>query len=944
MYSRPFRIFLCFTIALAPLSGCRSIEDTSILIPDTNYNLPSSGPSYLEPCEPVISEDVASPPESLSPDQMLDYNSIEYFPISLEECIQRALADSDVFRDLGGIIVTTPFGITTTVDPALIYTNPTFGEDAALSAFDAEYSQSVIFEKNDRPFNNPFTGDTRGLFQQDFGEFNFQMTKLSATGTRFTSRGIINYDDNSQAGNRFFHSWETILDNEFRHPLLQGSGVLFNRIAGPSQVPGSFNGVLIARTNTEIGLAEFQTAVRDFIVRIENAYWGLYYSYRELNAQISARDAAFEVYKSAQAKVQEKRVSTLESASAYEQYLRFETAIVESLEGRPAEGTQSVFRRSVGVRIAERQLRYLIGMPITDGLMLKPSDKPDTTPVVFDWEESVISAMENRPETRRQRWVLKQRELQLIASKNFLLPRLDVVGRYRLRGLGRDLTGGEPWQDVIDSNDNNNGVSGAFADLGSLNFQEWQLGVELRTPVGFRQAHAGVRNAELATQRARMILEEQERKILLDLSNAVADVRRSWTAMSVASQRYDAAIEYRSLAAERIERGRAQFDVLLEAQRRVLESQTQFNSAEVDNAIALRNVHLQRGTLLQFHGVALAENESDPGAYISAARRQSRRKRKLNYILRNPTIAQPLRNDQVAVTNVSMLEPVDMSQKVEDNEVPSLVNETLSGTELTTPPSPTAAGTAATVRSQTELEQPDVSVNQGFASQRTDRESKSAALQPILASTPFHAGVGEQFGDVNNGPARTLPNRTGAVLPADRPPGANPIQSDVVIQPNNATYSQPDKIGAVMPRFSAPVNRTSPSNLWSGALIEGNSKTSSANTVGPAFVGAVMPQQNSTRPYSSFSSNYAGANLPSNNLQNQTLGPLTDQGVVLPRDSVGTTRAPNAFQAPGVVIPSTMQPRDGRAARAWERPGSVSENLTDPTMQLQPISSVPGVR
>ena len=377
-----------------------------------------------------------------------------------------------------------------------------------------------------------------------------------------------------------------------------------------------------------------------------------------------ARDAAYEVYKNAEADAAEERVSTLEKASAYEQYLRFENAVYESLEGRPTEGTQAgsgsaggVFRRNVGVRIAERRLRYLIGKPITDGLLLQPSDQPNTTPVVFDWNESWCSALDNRPETRRQQWVVKQRQLQLTAAKNFLLPRLDLVGRYRYRGLGRSLTGGEPFQAVIDSPNNNDDVSGALADLGSGNFQEWQLGFEMRMPVGFRKAYAGVRNAELGLERARYLLLEQERRISLELSNAVAEVHRSPVAMSLAEQRFNAAVDYRAQAAERIGRGLAQFDVLLEAQRRVLESQIQFINAEVENGLAIRNVHFERGTLLKYHGISLAESESDPGAYVSASRRQANRKRPMNYVQRNPVIAQPIQNATLPTGGIGGVTP-----------------------------------------------------------------------------------------------------------------------------------------------------------------------------------------------------------------------------------------------------------------------------------------------
>ena len=48
-------------------------------------------------------------------------------------------------------------------------------------------------------------------------------------------------------------------------------------------------------------------------------------------------------------------------------------------------------------------------------------------------------AMARNVDLRRQKWRVKETELELIAAKNFLLPRLDAVGQYRWRGLGDDL-------------------------------------------------------------------------------------------------------------------------------------------------------------------------------------------------------------------------------------------------------------------------------------------------------------------------------------------------------------------------------------------------------------------------------------------------------------------------------------------------------------------------
>ena len=639
-------------------------------------------------------EDSQLPNNSISPDAMLDYKNVQYLPISLSDCITRALSDSEVFRNLGGTLVALPNGIRTIMDPAIAYTDPTFGEDAALSAFDANLVSGLIFENNDRPFNNRFSGNTDGILTQDLGEYSFELTKLSATGSQFTSRSTINYDHNNQAGNRYGHSWQTIIDSEFRQPLLQGAGSLFNRIAGPSRVPGQYNGVLIARTNTEISLAAFEQGVREFVSNVENAYWDLYFGYRELNAQTDARDAAYVVFKDTEAEAGTKRISDLELASAKEQYLRFESAVYESLEGRLIEGTQTnsgstggSFRRTAGVRVAERRLRYLIGMPITDGTLLKPSDRPLTAPMVFDWDQSVASALTARPETRRQRWIVKQRELELTAAKNFLLPRFDVVGNYRFRGLGKSLTGGSVTlqDDIANGTDN----SAAFSDLASGDFQEVQIGAELRMPVGFRRANAAVRNAELLVQRSRAILKEQERKILLDLSNAIAECRRAHGAMMLAKRRYDAAVDYRKNAALRALTGRSQFDVLLEAQRRILEAQLQYISAEVEYAIALKNVRYEKASFLEYHGIALSESESNPQAYIDNQRRVAARKKEMSYVVRDAVIGlSPVRT----VTSVEDAIVVGQGIAIENTTISSDAIQTEISDEMpVVPESPTTA-------------------------------------------------------------------------------------------------------------------------------------------------------------------------------------------------------------------------------------------------------------
>ncbi|MEZ6077500.1 MAG: hypothetical protein R3C56_18075 [Pirellulaceae bacterium] len=87
-----------------------------------------------------------------------------------------------------------------------------------------------------------------------------------------------------------------------------------------------------------------------------------------------------------------------------------------------------------------------------------------------------------RAEIRKQKWIVKQRELELVANRNFLKPQLDVISRYRFRGFGEDFLGS----------------NSASASLYDGQFQEWQLGLEYNLPIGFRRAHAAVQNSRLS--------------------------------------------------------------------------------------------------------------------------------------------------------------------------------------------------------------------------------------------------------------------------------------------------------------------------------------------------------------------------------------------------------------------------------------------------------------
>ena len=200
--------------------------------------------------EPEISVPVSDQQFDPGPLNNFDFESGEnFFRISLEQCIAHALHNSEVVRELGGTVLRSPDSIQSADDPALTFTNPALGEEAALSEFDAVFSNQFLFQNNDRAFNSSFIGD-QGTLTQDTATNITSLSKRSATGAVFQLNHQLVFDRNNTPANRFANNtaYDNFLTAEFRQPLLLGSGVSFNRIAGPGNPVGVNNGVLIART------------------------------------------------------------------------------------------------------------------------------------------------------------------------------------------------------------------------------------------------------------------------------------------------------------------------------------------------------------------------------------------------------------------------------------------------------------------------------------------------------------------------------------------------------------------------------------------------------------------------------------------------------------------------------------------------------------------------
>jgi outer membrane protein TolC len=559
----------------------------------------------------------------------------QIWELSLEEAVRTALENGKVLRNLGGrfasfggprpqtgepavSLLTAPTQTPSIYDPAITETDPFRGVESALALFDAQLTSSLTWDRLNRAQNFNVAGGT--IFPQhllgDTGNWTTGVSKRTATGATFGFANQTIYDNNNSPIREVPSTWTTNYDFSFNQPLLQGAGVTYNRIAGPDAFENiygrpAFRGVLLARVNADISLAEFEAGVRNLVSDTEQSYWELYFAYRNLEARKAGRDSSLEAWRKVHALyVEQSRGGEADKeAQAREQYFFFRSEVEQALT--------DVYR-------CENRLRYMRGIRARAGRLIRPADEPTTARIAFDWQQSLVEALSRSAELRKQKWVIKQRELELTAAKNLLLPRLDLIGRWRFLGMGQDLLNQNYNPYNADNLDPLRGTD-AYSTMFSGKFQEWQAGAQFQMPIGFRRELSTVRHFQLSLARERARLQDEELEASHALVEAVRNVDTNFALSQTNFNRRVAAEKQVEAVQAAYDAGTVTLDQLLDAQRRRAEAESSYYRALVDYNRSISQLHYRKGSLLEYNGVFLSEGPWPGKAYFDAHRRARQR-------------------------------------------------------------------------------------------------------------------------------------------------------------------------------------------------------------------------------------------------------------------------------------------------------------------------------
>ena len=432
------------------------------------------------------------------------------------------------------------------IDPELVRT----GELAAEAPFDATLQGKLAGAADRSP-----EGPEESLENSDSQRLELGASRLFPTGTTL---GIALESANSGSAD----SASTRLGVSLTQALLQGRGSDVNLAA-----------VRQARLDTAYSLSELRAYTESLVAQVEETCW----DYLLADRRVAIVERSLAIAEDQLAEVRERiavgRLAEIEQAAAEAEVALRREALINARSAREAQRLKLLrLVNPPGPTALTRQVT------ITDTPALPPAD-PD--PVA----DHVALALRRRPELAQARLLLERGDLELVQTRNGLLPRLDFFISLGATGYAASFG------DTLDP--------GEGRDIAA--------GLTLSVPLPRSAARAADQRATLSRRRAEVSIENLAQLVEVD-------VRAAWIEAGRLREQVAATAATRRLQEEKLRAETEKFRVgkstaylVAQAQRDLLQAE---NDA-VSTAAGLIKAHIEcyrlEGTLLDRRGISVAD-------------------------------------------------------------------------------------------------------------------------------------------------------------------------------------------------------------------------------------------------------------------------------------------------------------------------------------------------
>lgn len=436
------------------------------------------------------------------------------------------------------------------------------------SAFDPTLEITGTRNVSELPTTNQLTTGISGTsitkiteFRQDINDINTSISKPFETGA------TVSLDFNLRLRSFLEPSPFSPLNPQstasigitVTQPLLRNAGIFYNK-----------SKIYIARNDKKKSLLQLRETAIGIVNNVQNAYWELVKAIEDLRVRNKSLERAEDLLRKNKIQVEVGTMAPIEVIEA-------EEGVASQLEG--------VIKAENDIKDREDDLRLVMNVGINTALsdvVIVPLDKAVFEINEISLEESIKSALENRPELFIQSIDVENSRITVKQKRNELLPQLDLEAGIRYSGL---------------AGNSGNAIDSALSER----FQSEFFGVTLEVPIGNRAAKSSYSRAKLEARQTLLDREKTEQVIIVEVRKAVRRIKTD-------TERIKATKKALELANKRLEAEDKKFKVGRSTSLEVIRAQEDLAVAEGKSTNAIVDYQKSLGNLDAVLGINLKEN------------------------------------------------------------------------------------------------------------------------------------------------------------------------------------------------------------------------------------------------------------------------------------------------------------------------------------------------
>ena len=440
-------------------------------------------------------------------------------------------------------------------------------------AFDPAFLFNASWDRTTSPLNTlVVAGSPVVTTNTDFFEFGYE--QAFPTGTSF-SVDLANQRQSSNQQSLIFNpDVITRMSIGVVQQLTSGFGLAFNR---------RFE--TVARNNVEFVKQWYLQQVNTTLAQAEESYWNLVSAQEQVKATEQALQAAQRLYEDNKKQAEIGTLAPLDVVSAQSQVASTQRdLIVAQTNLQQQELTlKNFFTKQISDQVGDARIVATDSLPTPQDSDILPLDQAEAT------------AARNRPEVPEAQVNVRNSQVAVKATQNFLKPAFNVFGLFATAGLSGNqlipVPGGVP---ILVRG----GLGQELNQFIGVKSPEYAIGFALTIPIKNRSAQADNARASLQERQSEISLQSTENQIGIEVRTASINLMQAKAVVAAAASAAD--FSRQTLEAEQKKQAAGlstPYNIILD-QRNLLEAQLAEVQARSSYANALVEMERSTGVLL----------------------------------------------------------------------------------------------------------------------------------------------------------------------------------------------------------------------------------------------------------------------------------------------------------------------------------------------------------